>query len=106
MSKSSDIRRQLESELPEAEVEETMRVAERLEAERPVPTARFRAELRSRLLGSLGTAGWRPARLRLTICAYVASGVALLGVAGLGVAGVGPLSHDSSERVAYESPTR
>lgn len=63
-------------------------VAERLRAERPVPRAAFRAELRAHLAEAPRE---RP-RIRRLILAYGTSGFALLAVATLGVAGAGPLA--------------
>jgi hypothetical protein len=67
-------------------------LVERLEAERPVPDAAFRGELRRRLLGRAGDARPAPARLRLLITAYGGAGSLLLVLAAVGVAGVGPLA--------------
>ena len=64
-------------------------IEERLAAERPVPRAGFRAEMRTQLLDSLRKAP--PRRLRLLIATYAGSGAALLVIAAVGVAGVGPL---------------
>ena len=63
----------------------------RLEAERPVPSAAFRGELRRRLLGS-ATGVAVPRRLRLLVAAYGGSGMALLAVAALGLVGAGPFA--------------
>ena len=67
-------------------------VAERLVAERPIPTPGFRANLRRHLL--TGAHGHHPAprRLRLLIGAYAGSGAALLLVVAVGVLGAGPLA--------------
>ncbi len=70
--------------------EELIRLAERLDRERPVPTAAFRGTLRRRLLmGEPPRA--RPARLWLLITGYVSAGSALLVVGAMSVAGIGPL---------------
>jgi hypothetical protein len=113
MSEHDDLRRHIEAEARGPEAEEVVRLAERLRAERPVPRAAFRGELRVRLLRSPELVAWRPARLRLTIGAYLASGVALLAVAAIGVAGAGPLAHDDTATTAavvaeppYGSSTR
>ena len=68
-------------------------IGERLREERPIPAAGFRAELRARLV-ALGSAPepWRPRHLRLTVAAYLASGLLLLGIAALGVSGAGPFA--------------
>jgi hypothetical protein len=67
-------------------------LVERLEAERPVPDAAFRGELRRRLLGRAVGPGPAPARLRLLVTAYAGAGSLLLVLAAVGVAGVGPLA--------------
>lgn len=64
-------------------------IARRLEAERPVPRAAFRGELRRQLLAS-GRPRTAPQRLRLLIGAYASGGTALLAVAAVGLAGLGP----------------
>lgn len=65
-------------------------MAERLEDERPVPSAGFRGELRRRLMAGARRHRARPAHLRLMINAYAGSGTALLAVATAGLAGIGP----------------
>jgi hypothetical protein len=67
-------------------------LGERLDAERPVPRALFRGELRRQLLESLGARPARPRRLRLLIAAYGGSGLLLLAIAAIGVAGAGPFA--------------
>jgi hypothetical protein len=67
------------------------RVGERLEKERPVPRAAFRAELQSSLVAS--RTPWRPRRLGRAIAAYAGSGFLLLAVAALGLTGAGPLGY-------------
>lgn len=86
MSEHRDIRDDLEPDAPE----ELIRLAERLDRERPVPTAAFRGDLRRRLLAG-GAAHRRPARLRLLISGYATAGTLLLLVGAASVAGVGPL---------------
>jgi hypothetical protein len=58
---------------------------------RPVPRARFRGQLRGRLLDAAEQAS-RPLRLRFLTAIYAGSGVVLLAIAALGVAGAGPLA--------------
>jgi hypothetical protein len=67
-----------------AELEE---LASRLLADRPVPRAAFRGDLRRRIAKV-------PIhrRVRLQVAAYLATGASLLIVATLGVNGVGPLA--------------
>ena len=78
--------------LPPEGSAELVHVARRLEEERPVPRAGFRAELRSKLLTAGREPAWAGGRLRLRIAAYAGSGVALLAIAAVGVAGAGPLA--------------
>lgn len=86
MSPAGDIRAELEPDSPK----ELIRVAERLKQERPVPSARFRGQLRRRLVVG-GAAHSRPARLRLLITSYASAGSALLLIGAASAAGVGPL---------------
>jgi hypothetical protein len=86
MTTRRDIRDDLEPGAPE----ELIRLAERLEDERPVPTAAFRGELRRRLLDGEFTRS-RPARLRLLIAGYASAGSALLLIGAASAAGAGPL---------------
>lgn len=79
-----DMRLDLEPGTPD----ELIRLAERLERERPVPSASFRGELRRRLVAGQRT---RPARLRLMIAAYAGSGSLLLLAGAASAAGIGPL---------------
>jgi hypothetical protein len=62
-------------------------MAERLRSERAVPSAGFRGALGRHLAANDPGYGPRPARLRITVAAYVASGAALIVVAALGVTG-------------------
>jgi hypothetical protein len=82
-----DIRDDLEPHAPD----ELIRLAERLQRERPVPSAGFRGELRRRLLAE-GSASARPRRLRTLIAAYSAAGSLLLLLGALSAAGAGPLA--------------
>lgn len=86
MSERRDIRLDLEPDTPE----ELIRLAERLEQERPVPTAAFRGDLRRRVLAGDLTYS-RPARLRLLIAGYASAGSALLLIGAASAAGIGPL---------------
>ncbi|MBA2504535.1 MAG: hypothetical protein H0V29_01160 [Thermoleophilaceae bacterium] len=85
------------TELPE----DLVSIAERLERERPVPTAAFRGELR-RSLGSAadGAAGRRPASLWPRVGALAAVGAALLAMATAGLAGTGPLAPSEAGKAA------
>jgi len=82
-----DIRADLEPDVPE----ELIRLAERLERERPVPSAAFRGDLRRRLLAGAPLRP-RPARLRLLITGYATGGFLLLLVGALSAGGAGPLA--------------
>ncbi|MEA2156461.1 MAG: hypothetical protein QOE11_2601 [Solirubrobacteraceae bacterium] len=87
MTSRRDIRDDLEPGAPE----DLIRLAERLEHERPVPTAAFRGDLRRSLLAR-GAAYSRPARLRLLVAGYAGAGSALLLVGAASAAGLGPLA--------------
>ena len=63
-------------------------LGERLERDRPVPSAAFRGDLRRIVAGHRPPLPW----LRVRIAACVVSGAALLLVATLGVTGSGPLA--------------
>ncbi|MDX6636625.1 MAG: hypothetical protein QOJ01_136 [Solirubrobacterales bacterium] len=66
-------------------------LAERLEAERPLPAPGFRGELRRRLVDRHARrAPIARARARLLVAAYGGSGALLLVIAAAGVAGIGP----------------
>lgn len=87
MTPPRDIRADLEPGTPE----ELIRLAERLERERPVPSARFRGELSRRLLaGELASSP--PARLRILIAGYASAGSALLLIGAASALGLGPLA--------------
>jgi hypothetical protein len=92
MTDSREHDRPPDSGLPPEESAELVHIARRLEEERPVPRAGFRAELRSKLLATGRERAWAGGRLRLRIAAYAGSGVALLAIAAVGVAGAGPLA--------------
>lgn len=86
MNARRDIRLDLEPDAPE----ELIRLAERLEHERPVPSAGFRGELRrSLLVGQVSRS--RPARLRLLIAGHASAGSLLLIAGAASAAGIGPL---------------
>jgi hypothetical protein len=67
-------------------------IAERLVAERAIPRAGFRAELRRRLIEASATRSPPPRRLRTLIAAQALSGATLIAVVAVGVAGVGPFA--------------
>lgn len=86
MTAGRDIRSELEPDTPE----EIVRLAERLQRERPVPTAGFRGELRRQLLAGAARHA-RPRRLRALIAGYATSGSLLLLAGALSAVGIGPL---------------
>lgn len=69
-------------ELEPNPAEDIVRLAERLQHRRPVPSPGFRGELRRRLLAK-GAGRPRPAHLRALIAGYAASGAALLTIGAL-----------------------
>jgi hypothetical protein len=87
VSAGRDIRADLEPDVSE----ELIRLAERLERERSVPSAAFRGAVRRHLLLAGQASRPRPARLRLLIAGYAIAGCLLLLVGGASAAGVGPL---------------
>jgi hypothetical protein len=89
----NEIRNEIAADAHGSQQRALERIARRLEDERPVPRAGFRGELRRRLeaMGPPVTS-WRPARLRVQVAAYLASGAFLIGVAAVGLAGIGPLA--------------
>lgn len=87
MTPESDIRSDLGPDPPD----EVVRLAERLQRDRPVPSAGFRGELRRRLLA--GEASFaRPRRLRALITGYATAGLVMLLLGALSAAGGGPLA--------------
>lgn len=86
MSDDRDIRLDLGPSAPE----DLLMLAERLERERPLPSAAFRGDLRRHLMAG-DFARSRPARLRLLIATSAGSGSLLLLVGAASAAGIGPL---------------
>jgi hypothetical protein len=86
MNPDRDIRADLGPDVPEA----LLRVAERLERERPVPRAAFRGELGRRF--ARADARPRPARLRTLIAGCASAGFTLLLIGAASAAGWGPLA--------------
>ena len=87
----------MDDEMPDSKGDEILDPAERaelletarlLERSRPLPRPAFMGGLAR----SLRARPAPPARLRLLIGAYAASGLALLAMVAVGLAGVGPLS--------------
>ena len=66
-------------------------VGDQLRSGRPIPSAGFRAELRSQLLASGRRRPMPRGRLRLLIAANAVSGAVLLAVVAVGVAGARPV---------------
>jgi hypothetical protein len=91
MTKRGGISHELRPYVDRGEAEGIDRIGDRLEAERPHPSARFRADLKASL--SSAPSSWRPRRLRLMVAAYLTSGLLLLVVAALGLSGSGPLGY-------------
>jgi hypothetical protein len=67
-------------------------ITERLQAERPIPGASFRGDLRRSLLVAKPSRRAPGQRVGVLIGAYAASGTALLAIAAIGLAGIGPLA--------------
>jgi hypothetical protein len=84
---------ELRGHVDPSETEAFDSVGMKLEAERPLPRAAFRAELRRRLTLPGRQRSLPPHRLRLWIGAYLTSGFALLLVAAVGLTGAGPLGY-------------
>ena len=72
-------------------------LARRLERERPLPRAGFRARRRAGLLRTAGERALVRGRLRLRVAAYAGSGLTLLAIAALG-SRAGPLAGVSATR--------
>ena len=87
MTPEPDIRSDLGPDAPD----ELVRLAERLQRDRPVPSAGFRGELRRRLLADEPSSA-RPRRLRALITGYATAGILLLFLGALSAAGGGPLA--------------
>jgi hypothetical protein len=67
-------------------------IAERLQRERPVPSAGFRSRLRSSLLKGSPQGGDAVARTRIFAFSCAGLGTLLLAVAALGTASIGPFA--------------
>jgi hypothetical protein len=87
---------ELDPILPPAEKADLVRLSERLEADRPIPSPGFRGDLRRRLLGTSSRPRRQPsaaaARFRLWAAGYTVAGTLCLAVAAVGLAGVGPFA--------------
>jgi hypothetical protein len=82
--------RSIRMDLEPGTAEQLISLAERLERERPVPSAGFRGQLRRHLLADEASRS-RPARLRLLITGYASTGSLLLLLGAMSAAGIGPL---------------
>jgi hypothetical protein len=76
----------------DADQSETADFERELHDRRPIPSAGFRARLRSELLAAADREGPAPQRLRLLVAAYSVGGIALLALAAAGLGGIGPLA--------------
>lgn len=87
---------ELDPILPPGQREDLIRLSERLEADRPIPSPGFRGNLRRKLLGTDSRPRRQPsavtARFRLWAAGYTAIGTLCLAVAAVGLAGVGPFA--------------
>ena len=83
---SDDFRTDLEA----TDADALLPLARRLSAERPVPRAAFRGELRRRLTAGGGV--HRPRWLWLRVGSSFGAGAALLAIAALSAVGSGPLA--------------
>jgi hypothetical protein len=89
----SDLFHELRPYVDRAEAEALSDLGDRLEGERPVPRAGFRAELNARLreLEEQRPVAWRPRNLGRLVAGYCGAGSLLLAIAALGLGGAGPL---------------
>ncbi len=89
----SDLFHELRPYVDRGEADDLNELAERLEGERPVPRAGFRAELKAQLIEaeSRRPVAWRPRHLGRLVAGYCGAGSLLLAVAALGLTGAGPL---------------
>jgi hypothetical protein len=88
--------RELDPVLPPEQRADLVRLSERLEADRPIPSPGFRGNLRRKLLGTSSQPRRQPsvaaARFRLWASGYTAAGTLCLVIAAIGVAGIGPFA--------------
>ena len=89
----SDLFHELRPYVDRGEAKGLNELAERLERDRPVPRAGFRAELKASLIEAERTrpVAWRPKNLGRLVAGYCGAGSLLLAVAGFGLTGAGPL---------------
>jgi hypothetical protein len=79
-------RRDLRDDLEPGIGDDLVRLAERLQTQRPLPAPAFRGRLRRHLIAQAAPRG-----LGARIAAFAGSGAALLAVAAVSAAGLGPL---------------
>ncbi len=89
----SDLFHELRPYVDRGEADGLNDLADRLEADRPVPRAGFRAELKAELIEAERTrpVAWRPKHLKRLVAGYCGAGSLLLAVGALGITGAGPL---------------
>jgi hypothetical protein len=85
------MRRELRNDLEPHDADALVPLGERLLAQRTVPRAAFRGDLRRRLAGGSRRAE-RPRLLWARVASSLASGLLLLAIAAAGVAGSGPFA--------------
>jgi hypothetical protein len=87
---------ELDPILPPEQRADLVRLSERLETDRPIPSPGFRGNLRRSLLGTATHPRRQPsaatARFRLWAAGYTAAGTLCLAVVAIGLAGVGPFA--------------
>jgi hypothetical protein len=95
MTRDDDIREALKGNVPDAEVESLVRLAQRLRDERPLPAPAFRGEL-GRRLAAPGTSRGRDAlpAPRRAIAIWSVCGTLLILLPLAGVLGAGPFAAD------------
>jgi hypothetical protein len=82
--------RTIRDDLEPGAPEDLVRLAERLQQERPLPSPTFRGQLRRRLEARSHRA-LTPARARTLIAGYASAGTLLLLIGAISAAGGGPL---------------
>jgi hypothetical protein len=92
MSENRRIENDLDPSLSAGERQVLGELGRHLLANRPVPRASFRGELRRLLAADAEPRVMRPARLRLLVALHAGSGFLLLAVAAAGRAGTGPFA--------------
>jgi hypothetical protein len=87
---------ELDPILPPEQRDDLVRLSQRLEADRPIPSPGFRGNLRRRLVGTSSEPRRQPSaaasRFRLWAAGYTAAGALCLAIAAIGLAGIGPFA--------------